>query len=287
MLTEEEIDSLARQILAFAIEEVSSWDDGYFHAIEETDDGEPVPVYSATSVEGLGSFVMEFMPLATIKTIIRSSERTFETFIVVLSNSTTGEKEPRRVAELASPKTRRQAIDFTSRWASLNLIAFMRQRLSDCIEEAVHDCGVISESLLAVALAEAISKEMPVTADAREEIEKAVTRTANKKRRQLQEHIEGLPHLITKTRLGAPPKSSAQRQQDRAAYTARIEAAYRKLRIETGQRPTKRSVAGELGEGGLSASGGDSRLNAFNVKLGRRGINYNELLERIESELQQ
>jgi hypothetical protein len=287
MLTEEEIDSLARQILEFAIKEVRNWDGDYFHAIGEID-GEPVPTYGATSLAGLGSFVMEFMPLDAIKTIIRSSELSLETFVVVLSNSTTGEKEPRRVAELASAKARMQAIEFTSRWASLHLIAFMGHRLLDCVEEAIRDCGVIGESLLAAALAEAIdSKGMPVTVDAREEIEKAATRVASKKRKQLQDHIEGLPHLITKTRLGAPPKSSTQRQRDRDAYTARIETAYRKLRSEIGQRPTKRSVAGELGEGGLSASGGDSRLNAFNVKLGRNGINYNDLVERIENELQQ
>ena len=67
MLTNEEVDSLAPKILAFAIDKVSSWGQDHFHEIRATDNGELVPVYGAESSEGLGAFLCEFMPLASIK----------------------------------------------------------------------------------------------------------------------------------------------------------------------------------------------------------------------------
>ena len=288
MLTDEEVDALARQILAFAIDEVSSWSKDYFYEIRVTETGELVPVYGAESPEGLGAFLCEFMPLATIKTIIRSSELTLDTFVVVWTDAKTGERHPRRITEVLSKTSQRRSVEFLARWTSVHLIAFMQQRLIECIEETMHECGIITESLMAAALAEGLIKTgLPATADARGEIEKAAERTANRTRERLLKHIQGLPHLITKTRRGAPAKSDAERQRDRVAYSAKIEAAYSKLRLEQGKRPTKSSVAAELREGGRNVAGGDSRLNAFNVKLGRLGINYNELREKIEAELQQ
>jgi hypothetical protein len=288
MLTDEEVDSLAPKILAFAIDEVSSWSQSYFHEIRATDDGELVPVYGAESPEGLGAFLCEFMPLATIKTIIRSCELSFDTFVIILTDADTGEKHSRSMSENMEPAARREAIEHMARMTSVHLIAFMRSRLSECVEEAVNDCGIISQAILAAVFSEGLIKAgVPATADAREEIEKAAARAANRRRERLLEHIQGLPHLITTTRRGAPPKSDARRQHDRAAYEAKIEAAYRKLRLEQGRPPTKRSVATELGEGGKNLAGGDSRNNALNVKLGRLGINYKELIEKIERELQQ
>ena len=49
MLSDAEVDTLARTILADAIAEVASWDSNYFHNLYEYENGETTPVYAGTS----------------------------------------------------------------------------------------------------------------------------------------------------------------------------------------------------------------------------------------------
>jgi len=286
MLTEQEVDALARELLTDAIREVRSWDKKYFDAILQTDDGELIPVYSGTSPESLGSFVCEFMALAAIKRIIHSCELSFDTFEVTLSNKDTGEEAKRRVSEMVK-KGRADSIKYMARWASVNLIGFFPQRLHDCLDDAVTDCGIIANALLAAVMAEAIVKSgMTVTADARADIEKAAAKAAEKKRETLRGHIDGLPHLLTKKGRGAPIKSPQLRKLERDAYAARVETAYREVRAREGKKPTKISVATELGAGGINpAKGSDTRLTAFGNKLRSLKIDYEAIASKVESEL--
>ncbi len=90
MLTDEEVASLAKELLKESIDQVLTWDPDYFHEIYEMDEGELVPVYGATSVEGYGSFLCEYMPLEVIKKIIRDSERIFDEFEIVSSDKKSG-----------------------------------------------------------------------------------------------------------------------------------------------------------------------------------------------------
>src|SRR2546421_120053 len=79
-MTDAEIDALARDILTGTIDEVRSWEPQYFHEIHQMKDGELIPVYAATSPDGYGSFRCEYMPLETIKTLIRECEKAYDDF---------------------------------------------------------------------------------------------------------------------------------------------------------------------------------------------------------------
>lgn len=70
-----------------------------------------------------------------------------------------------------------------------------------------------------------------------------------------------------------------KRNQEAAEFEKRIERAIRKLFTATGKRkmPTKTRVAEELGIGGEG-----TRLNAFNNKLRRDGIDYAAIAARVK-----
>jgi hypothetical protein len=174
-----------------------------------------------------------------------------------------------------------------ARTASLHLIGFFDQRLHDMLDDAFEDGKVIAETYLGVSFAKMLDPYAPepVKLDARKGIEQASKRVAASKAKFLRESIEFLPFLTTKKRRGAPPKPSETRELEREEFTAKIEAAYRTLRIATGKKPTKKSIAAQLGIGGVDPrKGTDTRSNAFNNKLKRLGINYDAIAARMEVE---
>jgi hypothetical protein len=95
-------------------------------------------------------------------------------------------------------------------------------------------------------------------------------------------------HRYDKQRRGISPgrtrgsqKSSVKRAKEKAALEVQIEKALRDL--WTDREPSKTSVAKKLKIGGISLqTGEDSSLNAFNVTLNRRGVNYREIVERVK-----
>jgi hypothetical protein len=80
MLSDAEVDALARSILADTIAKVSDWAPGYFHALYKFENGETVPVYAGTSSDGLGSFNCQYLAFDSIKTIIKRCEKVYDNF---------------------------------------------------------------------------------------------------------------------------------------------------------------------------------------------------------------
>ncbi|MBC8028884.1 MAG: hypothetical protein H7Z16_02130 [Pyrinomonadaceae bacterium] len=286
MLTDAEVDVLAKELLNETIDQVLSWNADYFYEVYETHEGESVPVYGATSAEGYGSFLCEFMPLATVKKIIRESERIFDECPVIGINES-GEVGRKPVSELLG-KNRESTVRWMSLLATLNLIAFFRQGLSDMIVESVEDCKIIANAALAAAMSEAFAKanpEIPVKADARQDIEDAAKRVADKKRDFLRDHIKKLPHVLTPRGRGRPvgsTKPAEKRTQESAEFEARVEQTIRKLLLDTGKMPIKTAVAKEMGVGGWNRdSGTDNRLISFSAKLNRLGLNFDAISERV------
>jgi len=91
MLTDEEVDSLARTILTNVVGKISDWNKPPFEDVEEMEDGELIPIYGGTSDEGYGSFRCEYMPLAAVKKIIVECERIFDEFTITVSEKHSGE----------------------------------------------------------------------------------------------------------------------------------------------------------------------------------------------------
>lgn len=288
MLTDEEVDTLARDILTNIVAEINDWNGPPFESVDEMEDGELIPIYSATSTESYGSFRCEYMPLAAVKKIIRDCERIFDEFTITISDPQSGESREKKIGAKHLPESRLTSIITMAECSVLHLIASFRDRLCWLLEDAVQDCAVLAESLLAAALAKHLSGAVPgnFTADARADIEQAAERSAERRRAILRDTINALPHVIAERGRGAPAKSEAERAREATAYAARVEEAYRKLRAESGKAPTKTLVATELGEGGVNPrKGSDTRLSAFGNKLKRLKIDYASIAKKVEDEL--
>lgn len=287
-MTDAELDALAREILTYCIHVVSGWDTEFFHEVLRLPDGELIPVYGATDKEQIGHVLCEFAPLAMIKKTIVESERILDEFVESLDTHPLSEHN-KRVLRESYAQDRDRTIKLMARSAALHLIAFFHVRLAEMLGEAIEDCKIVAESYLTGSFAISLESYAPepIKIDARKGIEDAAERVAAKKREFLRDAIEGLP-ITTKTRRGAPPKSASAREEEREAFSARIEATYRKLRSETGKSPSKRQVAKELRIGGISPhTGTDSRLSSLNVKLRRLGIDYKAIAAKVDAEGEQ
>jgi hypothetical protein len=260
----------------------------FFHSVDEMDGGELIPIYGATFVDSYGSLLCEYMALATVKKLIVECEQVFDDFAAQIDNKPELADQPRRVISEHLSRGRDDAIRGMAKSATLHLIAFFQSRLFDTVVEAVEDCKLMANAQIAVALATQLNEIAPgaISVDARAKIDEAADRVAEKKRTMLRDHIAGLPHLLTKRSRGAPLKPPHRRKLEREAYATRVEAAYRKVRERDGRKPTKVSVAAELGVGGIDPRrGSDTRLNAFANKLRRLGIDYEAIADKVESEL--
>jgi hypothetical protein len=174
--------------------------------------------------------------------------------------------------------------------ATLHLLFSFITRLEDMVEDAVEDSYVVGKGLAVASVAKYLTntEHREFTADARPAIEQAVQRAAEKRRKVIRTHFKGLPSLLSERGRGAPIKPQSVRARERDAYAAKVEVAYRKIRNLTGKKPTKISVAKELGEGGLNLKSGiDSSAAAFRNKLTRLGIDYDAIKARIEAETKQ
>lgn len=284
-MTDAEIDALAREILTQAVKEISDWDSSYFDSInDELNNGDLIVTFAGTGPEEQGSFACEFMPLGTIKNLIKACEAIHDKSLLSL-RETLGNHAA--VTQYFGP-ARQTSIQQMAWHATLSLLAFFRLRLGNTIDGAIEDSKFIAESLIAGAVARRLNQLAPnvAIADMRDEIEAAGKRASEIKQAWLRSHIEGLPHVITKTRRGAPIKSQFVRERERAEYKVKVEAAYRRQRAKAGKRPTKTSVAKDLGEGGINPKTfKDSSLQAFRAKLDRLGIDYDAIVLSIESEL--
>ena len=288
-----EIDTRARDLLTRIINDINDWPVSPLEKTLETESGELIPVYGASSTEGYGSFRCEYMPLDAIKKMLFECERIYGEFEIIISDKLTGESVKKSVSEIDTPENRATAISLMSYCATLHLISYFRIKVCGLLEECVRDCELIAESALAALLSAGYSEVLAgeitpdqITADARTEIEKAAKRVAEQKRVLLRKAIRGLPNVIAERGPGAPVKSSAEREREGRAYAARVEDAYRKVRLETGSKPTKTKVAKELGEGGVNPrKGSDTSLSAFGNKLRRLNVDYDAIVRKVESEL--
>lgn len=279
MLTDAEIDALAKETLFRVLQDLSGVVPSDFFQPYQLEDGELVAVYAGTSESGYGSFSCQVIPYEAARKIIIHCDRTYDEFLETMVDSDSRDK---------FEEQRQVAVKGMGDCAILHLIATFGIRLHDTIEDAVEDSFIVGTGVAIASVTKMLgsASQSHFIADARPEIDKAVQRAADKRKALLRLTIKALPNVMVQRGRGAPPKSQRAREQESKDYAAKVEAAYRKLRIEKKRKPTKISVARELGEGGINPKTyGESSAQAFRKKLDRLKLNYDEIADKVEKEL--
>lgn len=297
-MTDAEVDALARNILKEVLAEVCKLNPKYFHEILEMQNGEQVPVFAGITPGGLGSFICQYMALESIKAIIKESEKvydefqqqTYDDFQQLLVGQPDSESMTDGLDRMFDEirDDRDDSVKVMAWHITFHLIAFFQTRLSNTIEEAIEDSKFMAEVSIRGRFAKWLNELVPdnTVADIRSELEAVGDKAKKKKKIWLRTCIKGLPSILSERGRGAPTKSPFARQKEREKFLARIEGAYRRLREKSSKRPTKTSVARELGIGGIDPkTGGQSSLQVFRAKLKRNEIDYATLAATIEAEL--
>jgi hypothetical protein len=111
-----------------------------------------------------------------------------------------------------------------ARLASFHLIQSFRERLCGTLEDAVKDCEIVANGVLADVVMRRL-REGEVgnfAADAREDIEKAVNRAANRSRALIRDWLGRLPSIITEVgRGGARNVKHVWTDKERACLAAK------------------------------------------------------------------
>lgn len=252
-MTDEELDSIASEVFDLALDRVRGWSTRYFYDVNERQAvlyGEP------------GNFRFAVFALPVVKKIIRECDALLDTFDVASGRDAF-------IKQLAEA-------------TATHFIGSLGSRVNDTISQAAVDCKVIAHALIVSTLNEA--KPSSVSPDLRWLVSDAGERVAAEKEAFLRLHIGQLPHLTTQGP-GRPAVTALARELEQQKYSEQIEGVYRRLRDQLRRKPKKIEVADALGAGGISfQTGRDTRLNTFNNKLKRLGIDYSSLIAQVDSE---
>ncbi len=285
-MTDAELDTLANEILREILTENIGWVRSAVQELSQTDSGELYPTFEGTSTEGHGSFVCKLFLLATVKTLIGSCEDIFDSFDLEVSDRESGLTKVKKISEGHDPKSRSESIRMMAECATYHVVTTFRSRLGDLLDETVADSKLMAECLLGAVVGQTLADAIPgkMTGDARAEIDKAVKRVSDKKQGMLVYYLSHLPFILAKSKVGRPSgskKPERKKKQDKAEFESKIEKTVRALFHTLGRKPFKYEVAEALGIGGLSSTGSDSRINSFNNKLTRLGIDYPAMIKRL------
>jgi hypothetical protein len=150
MLTDGEIDTLARQVISRIVGNPQSAETGTFE-VRQTTHGEAIVVYDASDTR-YGDFRCAYIPLDAIKRIISECDNMLEGFTV---------QAPDGSVERASdaPVERRVVIiKQMADVATLHLLVSFRQRLCETVEDAVDESLIIGRSLLVASAVQRIKE---------------------------------------------------------------------------------------------------------------------------------
>jgi hypothetical protein len=115
-------------------------------------------------------------------------------------------------------------------------------------------------------------------------IDKAVEIAMKKKRDFLVGYMNIHPLINIPTGVGRPKgsrKSEEKKAKEKAEFESTIQQTVKTLFYSLGREPFKYEVAEALGIGGINPKGTDSRINSFNNKLARLGIDYPAIISRL------
>lgn len=115
-------------------------------------------------------------------------------------------------------------------------------------------------------------------------VNQVIDEAMKKKRDFLVGFMNSQPLMHIPTSAGRPlgsTKPEKKKAQDKAEFESKIEQTVRSLFHTLNREPFKYEVAEALGIGGVNPKGTDSRINSFNNKLARLGIDYAAIIKRL------
>ena len=287
-MTDAEIDALAREIFSEVVANVIAIAPHAGRILHNSED-QPFLELGGVSKEGLGTFRYHYEPIPPIKKLIAESERLYDGFEVTIKNAESGQIHTKQLKDLPGGD-RNQIIREMAFVAALQMVGEIFPNLIQLIRDSFRDARMIAEGALISIIASSPDADdealIYANTDMTDAIEEAVREISNRKRKILQDFLNGAPYVIASRNPGRKRKTVFQVKQEADQYSSAVEAAYRAERLAVGKKPTKISVATRLKEGGVDPTrGSDTRLNAFNLKLARYGINYEQIATKVEDEL--
>lgn len=287
-MTDAEIDALAQELFNTVAKEIINIAPQVTR-IGHKADGSPFLEFWGLSKEGKGAFYYRYDALTAIKKLIRESERIFDDFEITVINTVTKQTSVRTLK--ASPgDDRDRIIKFMAHAAALQMVGAVFPRLTEMMDDGFEESKLLAEAIIMTTVANSPDSDDEVLSHARtdlsSDIDAAAKKVYDRARKRLRDYVRMAPHVVVAHPPGRKPKSIYEIKREAAEYTAAVKTAIRDLWLVANKKPTKVSVADRLGEGGIDPKrGSDTRLNAFNLKLTRYEINYDELISQVEAEL--
>jgi hypothetical protein len=208
------------------------------HDIEQTEDGEPIPIYAGTSDEGRGSFRCEFMPLAAMRTLIAESRRIVDEAAIDYHSTETGTTEPVIFSDIFPGIDPDEMASLMALLGMTVILTSLRAKLCDLLEEAFEEGLMVAQVAYLNSMADRLSDVLPSPTKAHgkiENIDAEIKKAADKKRARLVDLLEKFPLIELPRGKGRPTKAS------KAALLAAIAA-----RQKTGAVVSPVDIAGDI-----------------------------------------
>src|ERR1700694_5037892 len=142
MLSDAELDALARSLLNDVVAELAKWEaEGGrkpFYDVSTDETGNLVLTYGGQSSEGYGTFVCDYTPIDAIKSIIRHCEQGCDDFPIQAKIKETGETKTVTLAELEI-ENKADLVETMAGTASVYVLAHLTARIGEAIEEVLRD----------------------------------------------------------------------------------------------------------------------------------------------------
>lgn len=223
MLNEDAKKKLATEILEEVLSDPQARGtlNKVLHDLLATDEGEPVPVYGATSTERYGSFLCEFMPQAAAERMIEECEHIFDEQEV---SSEGGERlkitESRTVRE-----NHERIIREMAKLAVFTLLTNARAKLTAALWLNFEESVTTARATLVSMIAELLRlSSIDATADVRDEVTRLTKLAAEEEKKHVTRLLKSHRRLVVEGRRGPKPKVTTYRVRALLAEHGRIPA---------------------------------------------------------------
>ncbi len=213
------------------------------HDVLETDSGEPVPRYGATSEEGYGSFLCEYMPVKAVEKIVEECERIFDKATAAVYLKDEARHIQVHLADRLNTASVRSKIIAQMAWvATYNLILRMRERLCNVLQESLEDSLITGETALYSLVNKHVLNAGATNAkiDPRIDIAKLARESGIRRRTNLARTLSFLPYVQVPTGKGRPAKWDKHKLEQ---IVLRTTTAFKKRKYRA---PTLKEVALEI-----------------------------------------
>lgn len=250
MLTDKERRRLAAETIAEMVEDpkMASVLARVCEDFSFMENGEPEPVYGATSEDGYGSYSCDYWPMAAVEKLTEECERMYDEFTIRRTEGG-AVAETRRLDELPksfNDKYRPEILGWMRKMAVNNLFVNMRSRLNFALWLNFEESKLVAQGLLASTMASLLARlyEDEPRADARASIAELVGKVTEEEKRHLMQIHARLPRVTLEGRRG--PKAVTDAGVRRALRALGADASKAKVAAHLGREESavKRWLSG-------------------------------------------